>query len=569
MTAIYWNRWFIPAYVMMWSLVVGLMAGIHYERYEALFSALASGRLTPGMLYDDFFYLAHIFTIRAYATLYSSAPDTHWLGWFQAGYMLIALGVILSAVGHRSKSPLYFWTGLVVISLFFADHFVSQVYTRVSYMLGFAALLLTCVRHESASLGLSEKALYATVFLLGVLTRPEPAAMLLLVVVPFHFLMVSKHGFLQRIWESVKLFAPMAAIPLAVFVWMQLEIGASDQFYKQIEPEVEYELTARNNIVPISMMGTARDSMRYTAIDRVMWGDATTNDSAFLRSLIGGGEAEPQLEERVRLTALYSLTDSMLHNPAMVLLACFLLLAVLIGQIAQGDFRRAIGTLAFIVFFILLMLFVSYRVKMTPTAVASVFFSVAALTIVFFGDGLLSAGPRRFLVLLGLGALSIFQAVQLYGHSGTEKARRLFFQTAWGTLEDNFFGKNIFLNGESIHLLNAFSPLQPFDFEPFNRVVIYDSQHVSTMEPYRTYLANDCNCDPNNYSEYFAFLQEGKDANVFLMSADFKGFLEKYLYVVHGMHVRFSPALDVPVMRGDTPFVGDDILAYTIDAAKP
>jgi hypothetical protein len=569
MTSIYKNRWFIPAYVMLWSMVVGLIAGIYYERYEALFSALASGQLTPGMPYDDFFYLAHIFTIRAYATLYSSAPNTHWLGWFQAGYMLIVLGAILSAVSHRSKSSLFFWTGLIVISLFFADHLVYQVYTRVSYMLGFAALLLTCVRYESGSLGLSEKALYTIVFLLGSLTRPEPAAMMLLVVAPFHFLMVSRQSLWNRIWESVRLFAPMAAIPLAVFVWMQMEIGKSDRFYKQIEPEVEYELTARNNIVPISSMGNARDSMRYTAIDRVVWGDASTNDAAFLRSLIGGRETDPQVEGRVRLTARSSLTDSMLHNPAMVLLACFLLLAVLIVQLAQRDHRRALGTLAFILFFILLMLLVSYRIKMTPTAVACVFFSVAALTLVFFGDGLLSAGPRRLIVLSGLGALSVFQAVQLHGHADTEKARRRYFRTAWGIMGKNFTGKNILLNGESIHLLNAFSPLRPFDFEPFNKVIIYDSQHVSTMEPYRTYLANDCNCDPNNYAEYFAFLQEGGASNIFLMSADFRRFLEKYLYVVHGTQVSFSPALNVPIMKGDTPFVDDDIFAYTIDAAEP
>lgn len=569
MTSVYRNRWFVPAYVMLWSAAVGLMVGIHYERYESLFSALVSGRLTPGMPYDDFFYLAHILTVRVYAVLYSSAPDTNWLGWFQVVYMLFALWAILSGIRHRSRSPHFFWTGLVVVSLFFADHFVSQVYTRVSFMLGFAALLLTCVKHEAGSLVLAQRMLYTTVFMLGSLTRPEPAAMMLLVVAPFHFLMVSKLCFKQRIRESIKLFTPMATISLAVFTWMQMEIGTSDQFYKQIEPEVEYEITARNNIVPIGMMRTARDSMRYMAIDQVMWGDATTNDAAYLRSLIGGRETNPELEERVQLTAYTSLTDSMLSNPAVVLLTCFLLLAVLIGQIMKGDFRRTLGTIAFILFLVLMMLSVSYWVKMTPTAVGSVFFSVAALTIVFFGNDVFSSRSHRPLNFLVIGTLSIYQTALISARAVEDKARSTFFQTAWNDIEKKFIGMNILLNGESKHLLNAFSPLQPFRFEPFNKVIIYDSQHLSTIEPYRTYLANDCNCDPNDYAEYFAFLKADNDMNVFLMSTDFKEFLEKYLYVVHGMHVRFSPALDIPVMKGDTPFMNKDILAYTIDLSEP
>jgi len=559
---------FKTGFLVIYTLVLfaGIIFGygVYYEQYEAIFSALGSGRLTPGIPYNDFFYLTHILLVEGYSVLYGCWPETHWLGVIQLAYLIIALTVILYVFYRVGPSKLAFVVLAIVVSVFFIEQIVSQIYTRTSFLLSFAALLALCYERRENTLSKETWVLYMTMFLIAVLTRPESAALMLIVVSVFYFLIVERGRFFERIRESIKLFAPLSIFPIVVFVWMQWGIMSTDEFYKQIEPDVEYELSVRNNIVPIGTMKTERDSFRYMAIDRVMWGDATTNDALFLRSLIGSGE-DVTVADRVIQSAWTSLKLTVSNNAVIVILSMLMMCILMLQHMCNREYGQAGLVFAFAIFFIVLIVLVGYRYKMTDMAVSCLFSAVALMALTFFKHDQMVKVDLRPIAIAIAAMLTPWQVIAVGQRVNEYRDKTEFYKAALSLAESEFTNRNVLLNGESISLLYAFTPLQPFDFEPFSKVVVYDAQHISTMEPYRSHLAQHCNCDPNNYAEYFSFLKQGGDTNVFLMSEDFRIFLEQYLMVVHDLPLTFTKALDRAIVEQDDRFNDRAIWAYTIE----
>jgi len=107
-------------------------------------------------------------------------------------------------------------------------------------------------------------------------------------------------------------------------------------------------------------------------------------------------------------------------------------------------------------------------------------------------------------------------------------------------LENVFKGKSIYLNQESsLIFADSYRPFEKIEVDQFNRVYYFDKQHLTTLEPYRSFLAKECNCDPNNYSAFFQFVTEEDTQAVFLMSESYKEFLSSYLYEVHEMEMEW------------------------------
>jgi len=558
-------NWFLIAFTLGLFYILIFCVGLFYERYEILLSALASNQLTPEIQYDDFFHLGHIFIIEVYSVFYHRFTQINWLTIIQLFYLAVAFGLILRVFQKQEADSKLKLLQYFLLAVLFSEHVINLVHTRVSFVLSFAALLALCAEEFNNTRTWKKQIIYVGIFAIAAMTRPESAALMLILVAGFHFLLVGKRNISFRFWRDVRLFSPMAVVPLFIFLWIHFEIEASNEFYKQIEPEVEYELTARNNIVPIGMMKTARDSMRYLAIDQVMWGDASTNDAEFLRSLIGDPTGAVDYNSLVLGSAYTQLYGALMANRNMVLLTIVLFGFILFGQIKGTDSATALLTMAYGIFLFTLLFWISYRIKITIPAISCIFFSTVVLLLAFCISGKNNGGVRREYAFLIASFFCIFQVVGLKDEVEKLSFKTELLQSSWSRLTSHFPQHNLLLNGESKHILGAFSPLEPFRFDAFNKVVIYDSQHISTVEPYRSYLAKDCGCDPNDYASYFTSLIKEGDRNIFVMSKDFKIFLEEYLLIVHKLDIEFNLAINTPIMAKQEHLTDKQIWAYRIN----
>lgn len=85
--------------------------------------------------------------------------------------------------------------------------------------------------------------------------------------------------------QLLQLGAPAALIALLLSYYF-FQITTSKEFYFQIEPELEYELKDRANVIPLSAMKTSADSARYEAVaQNWMLGDVRLNTVQYMRSL--------------------------------------------------------------------------------------------------------------------------------------------------------------------------------------------------------------------------------------------------------------------------------------------
>ena len=406
-------------------------------------------------------------------------------------------------------------------------------------MLSFAALFYVLSQHKNETLTKQKYGLSLLIFIVALLTRSEPVMISLLVVVLFDFIVLGKRSFKDSVLRQLKLyFIPSMACLLFISAFLY-DVQHSDQFYKQIEPELEYELMSRNNITNVSQMTSRVDSFRFQAVYNGMWGDASTNNAAFLRSLVGSKESN--------MSALFSNGIDALHQAIKnaegvfyLNLCCFFLLVVVF--FSKQKYELGLRLTLFYIFFWGLIILKSYKVKMIETALSPMLFMSSILCLYLLIAEMRNFGSKAKLVLCLCFFGLMFNQLRFI-HNRSSKFRKTNDCTLEKRkfLEKIFKGKSIYLNQESSSIFaDSYSPFEKIEIDQFNRVYYFDKQHLTTLEPYRSFLAKECNCDPNNYSAFFQFVIEEDTQAVFLMSESYKEFLSSYLYEVHELEMEWT-----------------------------
>jgi hypothetical protein len=301
----------------------------------------------------------------------------------------------------------------------------------------------------------------------------------------------------------------------------------------QIEPEVEYELMARNNFVPIAQMENRIDSLRYEAIYRGIWGDASTNDAVFLRSLIGEDNTH---FDYLMTTAEYGLKSSAANCLPLVYLhvAVFVLSFILLLIFAPG---KAIRIFLFEFVFLAIIVLMSFKVKMVETSLSPMLFAGTILILYYY---FIHAQIGRGLVLVSLFLLGFNQLDFLAKQSAAYEQGYQESKTVRKLIEEEFTGKKLFIDRIAFEFIfKGFRPFQILEFNHIDKIYLFDSQHMSTVQPYKRYLAEDCNCDPNNYREYFAYILKEQANSVIFIDENNAPFYQVYLEEVHNLSTRW------------------------------
>ena len=269
------------------------------DDYTSFSSSCAAGQFCNYPYCE--YYWGYIGVSFIYKFLYAIEPRYDWLSIslivFEFCALFLILRVIKNVVFQNSPRTFVMRLSQVLFALFFAENIIYLSHTRSSLLFCGSALI---------SLAFCEKVskrntfLYTSIFIVGMLIRPESSlGMLLLVSVGyliyrFDIIHVVKRFFLPAIATVIMLFAYF------------IDWSNTDLFIKKIEPDVEYRLM-ENRFIPISGMRTALDSIKYEAAAEGLCFDTRILTPEYFRSILLPGTDWSFNHARLRFFHIFSL----------------------------------------------------------------------------------------------------------------------------------------------------------------------------------------------------------------------------------------------------------------------
>lgn len=537
-------------YCLTFTLLVLLatywLFGFYYEEYEPLFDGMLSGQFSPGTPFTNWYYMGHIGLSYFYSWLYTHLPQVEWMSWILYGYLWLSTSLLLYLFHRASQSkiplPLLLLADLVLFFLLFADNAIHVQYTRVGYVMCASLLMaLAFFFHERGSIA-KRPWLFITLvilYLLAALTRLEPA--MGIGALSFFFgLAVS-----NRFWHTVKLYLLPGLVCIGVFSWILIDKAHSNDLYKLVEPDVETQLTARENAVPLSDMKTAEDSLKYEAATQMLWADPHVITVSFLRSLIK--KDNPVLVDRTQWQrTYYDLKELAIRYHHFLFFNLIIVLFILFSYRKIPVEARATWLLYNVAFFVLTLL-QTYYVKINDRSFLPYLCMFTLGNILLWLWNSRDLSQRKFMV--GLVLVGIVLAVQfqflLYDWRMSRSERDA------GRANTLVLQQKV---GNNILLLNAMSyrtfflgyePFQPYQIPVFDRVYLNEAQVMSLIHPYKEFLDKECSCDVNDFSAFYRYLQH-VDKQVYLLSpADRLDLTQRYLWTFHHLKLDVQLVKDV------------------------
>lgn len=219
--------------------------------------------------------------------LQHSWPSVSWWSVAVLSSVVFPVTIMLGILSYRavnSHLPAPVWAMLCTLVLVFYVWNIFWVHhNRAAFSLAALGLLGGILQplKKSPAYGLMRLG-WALVFTAGICWRFEAGIATFLLLAPLCILSEE----LPIKARLSKILIPTLIVTGFTGVYL-VKTNIHPDFYYTIEPEVEYELMNRRNIVPISTMVTAQDSMRYRAVNEYwMLGDIQQTNASFIRSLI-------------------------------------------------------------------------------------------------------------------------------------------------------------------------------------------------------------------------------------------------------------------------------------------
>ncbi len=530
-------------------LLVACFFGSYYEEYQALFNVMLSGHLSPGFLFESWYYQGYIGLSYLYARLYALIPQIEWLSWITYAFIAVSgvvfLYLLWSLLKDRVSAPVIFTFQVVCGFLFLSDHVLNLVNARMVFLMCGASMLGMIVLFSEKGTILKHPWIYAgllLLFLMGALSRSEPALAVSLLLTCFS---VVYNGNLLR---GVLVALPPFFISVAVVSSILLDIRNSEQFHKRVEPDIEMQFTMRKNVVPLSTMTNARDSLRYEAAMRMVWGDPKVISVEFMRGLI----ANPSYSswdmlqwERTR-TLLLDFLRLYWH---LSIFSALLLLLMVLNRLARGQHIRAFLLTLYGLGFVVAVIVQTYFVKMTPWSFSPYITVFSASLVLLFCKEHLSGSPG-ILVWAGLLILLFATATQIsfIFSSATQLHHQMQkrVQMCDRSLEMTQGGILLLTPSSFQHFLSSTPPLHPFNYSSFNKLYIYESQILSLLPGYKDYLDSECSCDVSHFPDFYRFLlsNEAYGPVYSLTTTDRADLITRYLLGIHGYLLYHCPMSD-------------------------
>lgn len=515
--------------------LVHLFFGFYYEEYESLFTALISGSLTPGMVYDYFPYMYMGGLTYIYAHLSSFFPGLPVMNILSFLSIIICLAILLYLYIASTQKELL-W-GLVIIVVLSIGYFELLNGTRraILYSLTSSALFFYILKYKKPILSLAG-VLSIGLWILGLLTRLETTVIFLSISGSL-FLLIALYESSWKVELKYLLLALFYVVSAIGFMFVvQYKLIQSEDFYLQIEPDCEYELSIKENLISIGEMSNRVDSLRYLAVKKGLWGDAELNDAEYLKSLIG--------EERRGALAwhgvdFYKEELSLFIHKYQVYLLLYLFVSIfLLFQVGGKSKHLFFRLLLYSIVIVSMVFVVAVQLKSNHRVTESLLGSALILQWMVLNFYYPFSKVKFFSAVTFIAFPLLLLLSQYYKVSVREQVRKEYNQEQILFNQDFMEAETIYLTGKYTRmLLDTYSPFETFSVLENKNVILIDDLALTTTDPYRGYLSSKLNCNVLDYASFFAALYEFDENAMYLIDKDRMEFLKDYLKQVHNYNL--------------------------------
>jgi len=546
---------------LTYALLAFLSAVVFFEvvyddSYDALSSGMSAGQFSDFPLFDQH-YLGLLLTRDVYKMAQAVLPQVNV---FASMYILSSvfslhytLHTIKKFIGG-STHPVILHMVYALVALLFVENIVSITHTRFATV--FAGMAL--VNMAWGTMNRRCMAIHFALFLFGMLTRPESAIGMLMVVGMAH--LIHKWKLLSTLRRFA---APALSIILLVSVFY-VHRAHTSRFEIKIEPDTEYALST-GRVVPLSDMNDEADSLRYQMAAYGMFIDTSFVSIDFLRG-IQSGFSVPQVGALWK--SMMNVIDLHLYYP--VYLAALLVLIFL--SIGSGRSRTAWKLLALQVSVFLLMVVLDHGVNMADRHFSGMQqVTLVILLLFFFHDR--ASRPYGKNMWAALSVLLLVGSVGISLANGLGNQRQVADEvrcqeTAMEQIDSGFHGRTVIFTLGTFHLADRRYSFLNRNYSN-NRYIMYDLSNYSIVPRNLDYLSRLCACDATDPDGFLRWMEQ--EEVIIISLPERYALMEKYMDMVHGRQVRFRRVLTdeeavPPCLQGS---VHDGYVIATVHSLEP
>lgn len=533
---------FIIAFYILW------MVTPHFEDHFAMYKMFIYETNT-GLTFN-FHYMNDIMGWETLlGKIQKALPSISWWSVAVLASVIFPVAMLMGMLGRtavRSQFPISVWVMLCMfVFIFFIWNIFWVHHNRAAFSLAALGVLGGILQpfKKNPVHGLIRMG-WTLVFTAGICWRFEAGIVAFLLLSPLCLL--SEELPIKLLLYKILLPALVVTGFIGVYI---VKTNIQPDFYYTIEPEVEYELMNRRNIAPISTMQTAKDSMRYRAVnEHWMLGDIQQTNALFIRSLI------PKPEGFIH-RFFFFLKGS--NRPAPE------------APVTEMVFTYGILLLNFAV--LLWLLWLQKRKRAMLFMLGYVAFAILLLSLSFRVDQLQRV-TQPFLLLLSIAMFAI--AVMRYR---AVNARALWWTAAAVSI------LNIYLLVNELSLMRHYSvsllqteknmraqiaghidaserrfvlPLMDFSifntgvFTPYNgfkgkRLLFYEFGQFSATPPLLQTIRNITACPGDDFKCRLEYLQQNRSDFIIISTPQRLAFMEEYARVMYGVELNMQLAQKV------------------------
>lgn len=513
--------------------------GFYYSEYEGLNTALLSSSLTPGMPFRSVYFSGNMGISYFYSLFYQFLPGVQWISWLEYLWLFTAVSismfVLWAAIPERFTRGIKSVFIIVVFFLVFADHHIHLIYTRVSYMICGASLICLVAFFEDRAR--IKKKWWVFIFInlffaVGTLIRNEASLACFLLLVPYA--LISLKSFRQVF--ILFCFPLLVLTGQSMFFAIDIKNASNNEFYKQVEPDIEEQYTARGNLLPLSLMKTHRDSVVYALASEMSFSDPRIITPAYLRSLVRP-ESFLFIDGHQWSRVVFELKNIMLKYWYLVLMV-FLLSGGLYIQIKQtGDKCSFYYWLIFVFSFWGLSLVQTYVDKVNERSWLPYISLFIFCHIILWAKGMKNATSMgKVLILMSCAILFLVHIYELKKESNNRKNDLLLQQKQFETIKTLSAHKDLVINSSAFScLFLSHTPFQLFDYSAFKKVYIIDSYILPFLPYYRQYLNQECSCEIYEFPSFWNYIKTRQQDAVIVSRPSRMTAIHEYLKEIHGV----------------------------------
>jgi hypothetical protein len=520
--------------LLLFSLVFvyGLASFSVYENMHPIMNTVFfSGSITQGAPVNIWYFVSHFLLADVYMKLYSITSDIPWYAVIMFFYVAVSLFFILYIFLKNNQQVSFKGKILpVFLILILATEFIFVFqYTRIAFALGAASTLALLLGGKESKLAAFTS---FVLFIICLLTRHE-AGVYIFLIQWLAFLLIS-----NRTFSKTALFLNTAAFAL-IMGYIVYDRVTTNDYLKQFEPELGYQLLDRGNIVPLSTMKNAVDSAKYMAVINLIT-DQQYTSIAFLRSLVAEN-AFVGFNKDLAFRALKLLGGTLFHSMGLFIMYIGLLMLVL-RQALATDKTTALKILLFNLSLCSIIVVTTYSIFLQFYTL-DVMLTIASLILLsqidFVSLRFKNVSSLLYCIII-IGIVVLFQKNLEYSKKLSQKVEAN--EKYLDELKKRYAGK-ILVPGLSQKkpILLSSKPFQKLDFSAFSRLYLFDAD-VTYIEPhYNAYLSKECNCDANSYTNFMDFLDSKKDSVRIISDQERIDAIKHYCHVVRGKDYNIVP----------------------------